>query len=206
MGEDFVGYEFAFAEQVIPMNTKVEVKLVLWISPEEFYVRMKDEEDKFEEMMKQVQKFYKGRPAVGDVPPVGSAVVARYQKHNTLYRARVIKYNEVLAKFKVELLDNGNKVIVSNPELWKVDRRFTKLPKMAIQCSLANIKLNCDAKELLNKIDNYVSGEPIECVFLDKGEDSKYVCDVDVQGADLKMALLKDNLIAQILTGKIKIS
>ncbi|XP_039443897.1 maternal protein tudor [Culex pipiens pallens] len=200
MGEDFVGYEFAFAEQVIPMNTKVEVKLVLWISPEEFYVRMKDEEDKFEEMMKQVQKFYKGRPAVGDVPPVGSAVVARYQKHNALYRARVIKYNEVLAKFKVELLDQGNKVIVSNPELWKVDRRFTKLPMMAIQCSLANIKLNCDAKELLNKIDKYVSGEPIECVFLDKGEDSKYVCDVDVQGADLKMALLKDNLIAQILT------
>uniref|UniRef100_A0A1Q3F5P0 Putative maternal tudor protein n=1 Tax=Culex tarsalis TaxID=7177 RepID=A0A1Q3F5P0_CULTA len=198
--EDFVEYGFALTEQVIPMNTKVEVKLVLWISPEEFYVRMKDEEVRFEEMMKQVQKFYKGRPAVGDVPPVGSAVVARYQKHNTLYRARVIKYNEVLAKFKVELLDNGSKVIVSNPELWKVDRRFTKLPKMAIQCSLANIKLNCDAKELQNKIDKYVSGEPIECIFLDKGEDSKYVCDVEVQGADLKMALLKDNLIAQILT------
>lgn len=198
--EDFVGYDFAFAEQVIPMNTKIEVKLVLWISPEEFYVRMKDEEDKFEEMMKQVQKFYKGRPAVSDVPPVGSAVVARYQKHNTLYRARVIKYNEVLAKFKVELLDNGSKVIVSNPELWKLDRRFTNLPKMAIQCSLANIKLNCDAKELQNKIEKYVTGEPIECVFLDKGEDTKYVCDVDVQGTDLKMALLKDNLIAQILT------
>lgn len=199
MSEDFVGYDFAFAEQVVPMNTKVEVKLVLWISPEEFYVRMKDEEDKFEEMMKQLQKFYKGRPAVSEVPPVGAAVVARYQKHNTLYRARVMKYNEVLAKFRVELLDSGNKVIVSNPELWKVDRRFTKLPKMAIQCSLANIKLNCDAKELQNKIDKYVSGEPIECVFLDKGED-KYLCDVDVQGTDLKMALLKDNLIAQILT------
>lgn len=198
--EDFVEYDFAYAEQVIPMNTKVEVKMVLWISPEEFYVRMKDDEIKFEEMMKQVQKFYKGRPAVSDVPPLGSAIVARYQKHNTLYRARVIKYNEVLAKFKVELLDNGSKVIVSNPELWKMDRRFTKLPKMAIQCSLANIKLNCDAKELQNKIDKYVSGEPIECVFLDKGEDSKYVCDVEVQGADLKMALLKDNLIAQILT------
>lgn len=197
--EDFVAYDFALAEQVIPMNTKVEVKLVLWVSPEEFYVRMKDEEDKFEEMMKQVQKFYKGRPAVTDVPPVGSVVVARYQKHNTLYRARVIKYNDVLAKFKVELLDNGSKVIVSNPELWKVDRRFTKLPKMAIQCSLANIKLNCDAKELLNKIDKYVSGEPIECVFLDKADD-KILCDVDVQGVDLKMALLKDNLVAQILT------
>lgn len=200
LSEDFVEYDFAFAEQVVPMNTKVEVKLVLWISPEEFYVRMKDEEVRFEEMMKQVQKFYKGRPAVSDVPPVGSVVIARYQKHNTLYRARVIKYNEVLAKFKVDLLDNGSKVIVSNPELWKVDRRFTKLPKMAIQCSLANIKLNCDAKELQNKIDKYVSGEPIECVFLDKSEDSKYVCEVEVQGADLKMALLKDNLIAQILT------
>ena len=106
-----VEYDFVFTELVIPMNTKVEVKLVLWISPEEFYVQMKDEKDKFKEMMKQVQKFCKGRPVFRDVPPVGSAVVvARYQKHNTLYRARVIKYNEVLAKFKVELLDNGDKV------------------------------------------------------------------------------------------------
>ena len=46
---------------------------------------------------------------------------------------------------------------------------------MAIQCSLPNIKLNCDAKELQNKIDKYVSGEPIECVFLDKAENCMYV-------------------------------
>lgn len=197
--EEFVSYDFKFNEQVIPMNTKLDVKLTLWVSPEEFYVRMKDEEVIFEDMMKQIQKFYKNKPAVNDLPPVGSAVVARYQKHNTFYRARVIKYNEVLCKFKVELIDSGSKVIVSKPELWKLDLRFTKLPKMAIQCTLANIKINCDVRELQNKIEKYVSSDPIECVLLEKSE-GKFLCDVEVHGADLKMSLLKDNLIAQILT------
>lgn len=198
--EDYVPYEFKFADQVIPMNTKVDIKLSWWVSPEEFYVRMKDEEAKFEEMMKQIQKFYRNKPTVTDVPPVASAVIARYNKHSTLYRAKVIKYNESLGKYKVELVDSGMRAIVTNSELWRLERRFVKLPKLAIQCTLANIKINCEPKELQNKIDRYISNEKsIDCVFLDKSED-KYLCDVETQGMDLKMALLKDNLIAQILT------
>lgn len=200
--EDYVPYDFALTEQVIPMNTKVDIKLSWWVSPEEFYVRMKDEETKFEDMMKQIQKFYRNKSTAGDVPPVGSTVIARYQKHNTFYRAKVIKYNESLGKFKVELVDCGIRAIVTGSELWKLDRRFSKLPQLAIQCTLANIKINCEPKELQNKIDRYISNDqPIGCVFLDKTE-SKYLCDVETQGTDLKMALLKDNLIAQILTGK----
>nr|XP_029720118.1 LOW QUALITY PROTEIN: maternal protein tudor [Aedes albopictus] len=198
--EDYVPYDFALTEQVIPMNTKVDIKLSWWVSPEEFYVRMKDEETKFEDMMKQIQKFYRNKSTAGDVPPVGSTVIARYQKHNTFYRAKVIKYNESLGKFKVELVDCGIRAIVTGSELWKLDRRFAKLPQLAIQCTLANIKINCEPKELQNKIDRYISNDqPIGCVFLDKTE-SKYLCDVETQGTDLKMALLKDNLIAQILT------
>ncbi|XP_021703870.1 maternal protein tudor [Aedes aegypti] len=198
--EDYVPYDYALTEQVIPMNTKVDIKLSWWVSPEEFYVRMKDEEVKFEDMMKQIQKYYRNKPSTSDVPPVGSTVIARYQKHNTLYRAKVIKYNEMLGKFKVELVDCGIRAIVTGSELWKLERRFVKLPQLAIQCTLANIKINCEPKELQNKIDRYISNEqPIGCVFLDKSE-NKYLCDVETQGTDLKMALLKDNLVAQILT------
>ncbi|XP_065094028.1 maternal protein tudor [Ochlerotatus camptorhynchus] len=198
--EDYVAYDFAFTEQVIPMNTKVDIKLSWWTSPEEFYVRMKDEESKFEDMMKQIEKFYRNKPALSEVPPVGSTVIARYQKHNTFYRAKILKYNESLGKIKVELVDCGNRAVVTNSDLWKLERRFVKLPKLAIQCTLDNIKINCDVKELVNKINKYISNDqPVQSVFLDKSED-KYLCDVETQGVDLKMALLKDNLIAQILT------
>ncbi|XP_058453271.1 maternal protein tudor [Malaya genurostris] len=198
--DEYVPYDFSLPEQVIPMNTKVSIKLTWWVSPEEFYVVFKDEETKFDEMMIQIQKFYKNKSPVNDVPPVGSIVIARYQKHNTFYRAQVMKYNESLGKFKVELCDCGQKTIVTSTDLWKLEKRFVKLPKMSIQCTLANIKINCDAKELQAKIDNYVSNErTVECVFLDRVEE-KYVCDVETEGVDLKLALLKDNLIAQILT------
>lgn len=196
--EDYVHYEFKYPTQIVPMNTQVDIKLSWWVSPEEFYVRMKDEENKYEDMMKQIQKFYKNKHPIIEVAPVGAAVIARHQKHNTFYRANVLKYNESLNKFKVELTDCGNKSIVS--DLWRLEKRFTKLPKMAIQCTLANIKLNCDVKELQNRIDKYVDNEqPIVCTFLEQSED-KYLCEVESKGADLKMALLKDNLIAQILT------
>lgn len=198
--EDYVPYDFAFAEQVIPMNTKVDIKLSWWISPEEFYVRMKDEESKFEDMMKQIQKFYRNKSPLNEVPPLGATVIARYLKHNTFYRAKILKHNEALGKFKVELVDCGNRAIVTGAELWKLEQRFSKLPKLAIQCTLANIKINCDTKDLLNRINSYISPDhPVQSVFLDKSED-KYLCDVETQGTDLKMALLKDNLIAQILT------
>ncbi|XP_058824597.1 maternal protein tudor [Topomyia yanbarensis] len=198
--EDYVPYDFSLPEHVIPMNTKVAIKLTWWVSPEEFYVFLKDEEIKYDEMMKQIQKFYKTKTPVSDVPPVGSNVIVRYQKHNTFYRAEVIKYNEALGKFKVELYDCGIKTIVTNADLWKLERRFAKMPKMAIPCTLANIKMICEAKELLNKIDTYVSNDrSIECLFHDRVEE-KYVCDVETDGADLKMGLMKDNLIAQILT------
>ncbi|XP_055543913.1 maternal protein tudor [Wyeomyia smithii] len=198
--DDNVPYTFELSEQIVPMNMKVAIKLTWWVSPEEFYVILKEDDNKYDEMMKQIQKFYKNKSPVDDVPPVGSTVVVRYQKHNAFYRAQVLKHNEVLGKFKVELVDCGNKTIVTGADLWKLNKRFATLPKMALRCTLTNIKMNCDVKELQNKIDKYVTNErSIECVFLERSE-QRLICDVEADGVDLKLALLKDNLIAQILT------
>ncbi|XP_053697749.1 maternal protein tudor [Sabethes cyaneus] len=198
--DDYVPYEFVLPEQTVPMNTKMAIKLTWWVSPEEFYVVLKDNHGKYDDMMKQMQKFYKNKPPVDDVPPVGSNLVVRYQKYNTFYRAHVLKYNEALGKFKVELFDCGNKTIVTVTDLWKLDKRFTTLPKMALQCTLANIKTSCDVKELQNKIDKYVNNErSIDCVVLDRSE-QRFVCEIETNGADLKLALLKDELVAQVLT------
>uniref|UniRef100_A0A182IJU4 Tudor domain-containing protein n=1 Tax=Anopheles atroparvus TaxID=41427 RepID=A0A182IJU4_ANOAO len=213
--DDYVPYRSSFPEQMVPMNVRLEVVLSWWFSPEQFFVRLRSNEDKYHEMMKQLQKFYRNKSnqqqhqqlqqqqATGGKPPkpsAGSIVVVRHPKHNAFYRGRVVKYNEAVQKYKVELVDAGNKLVLAPNDLWMVERRFTQLAPMAISCALPEIRLLCEVKELQSRIDGYVSNDkPIEAVFLGCAE-GKYHCSLEVQGHDLKTQLIGDSLIAQMFS------
>uniref|UniRef100_A0A182QBN1 Tudor domain-containing protein n=1 Tax=Anopheles farauti TaxID=69004 RepID=A0A182QBN1_9DIPT len=213
--DEFMPYRSTFPEQVVPLNTKQDVVLSWWYSPEQFYVRMRSDEEKYHEMMKQLQKYYRNKSnqqlhqqqlqqqlqASGKAakPITGSIVVVRHPKHNAFYRARVLKYNESLQKYKVELVDGGNKLALSVSDLWLVERRFTRLAPMAIACALPDVRLRCEVKELQNRIDAYISNDKqFEAVFLERVESKYYHCKVNSLGRDLKEQLQEDNLIAQV--------
>uniref|UniRef100_A0A182MGF7 Tudor domain-containing protein n=1 Tax=Anopheles culicifacies TaxID=139723 RepID=A0A182MGF7_9DIPT len=212
--DEFMPYRSTFPEQVVTMNAKVEVVLSWWYSPEQFYVRMRSDEDKYHDMMKQLQKYYRNKSnqqlhqqqlqqqqqtsGKAAKPSTGSIVVVRHPKHNAFYRARVLKYNESVQKYKVELVDGGNKLALSINDLWLVERRFTQLAPMAIACALPDVRLRCEVKELQSRIDTYISNDKqFDTVFLERIE-GKYHCKVNSLGRDLKEHLLEDDLIAQV--------
>ncbi|XP_050078939.1 maternal protein tudor [Anopheles maculipalpis] len=213
--DEFMPYRSSFPEQVVTLNTKQPAVLSWWYSPEQFYVRLRSEEDKYHDMMKQLQKYYRnkgnqqlhqqqlqqqqsdGRTA--KPPSTGSIVVVRHPKHNTFYRGRVLKYNDSVQKYKVELVDSGNKLALAANDLWMVERRFTRHAPMAIACGLPDVRMRCEVKELQGRIDSYLSNErQFEAVFLERTEGHKYHCKVDSLGRDLKEQLLADALIAQV--------
>uniref|UniRef100_A0A182XL50 Tudor domain-containing protein n=1 Tax=Anopheles quadriannulatus TaxID=34691 RepID=A0A182XL50_ANOQN len=214
--DEFVPYRSTFPEQTVPLDTKQDVVLSWWYSPEQFYVRLRSEEDKYHEMMKQLQKYYRNKSnqqlhqqqlqqqqSTGSgkaaKPSTGSIVVVRHPKHNAFYRGRVLKYNESAQKYKVELVDGGNKLALSANDLWLVERRFTRLAPMAIACALPDVRLRCEVKELQSRIDSYISNDKqFETVFVERVEGGKYHCKVNSLGRDLKEQLLEDNLIAQV--------
>ncbi|XP_035907170.1 maternal protein tudor [Anopheles stephensi] len=212
--DEFVPYRSTFPEQTVKLNTKQEVVLSWWYSPEQFYVRVRAEEDKYHDMMKQLQKYYRNKSnqqlhqhqlqqqqsdgKTAKPPSTGSIVVVRHPKHNTFYRGRVLKYNESVQKYKVELVDSGNKLALAANDLWLVERRFTRLAPLAIACALPDVRLRCEVKELQGRIDSYLSSErQFEAVFLERAE-GKYHCKVHSLGRDLREQLLADALIAQV--------
>ena len=114
----------------------------------------------------------------------------------------MLKYNESAQKYKVELVDGGNKLALSANDLWLVERRFTRLAPMAIACALPDVRLRCEVKELQSRIDSYISNDKqFEAVFVERVEGGKYHCKVNSLGRDLKEQLLEDNLIAQVYVG-----
>uniref|UniRef100_A0A2M4A5R8 Putative ring finger protein 17 n=1 Tax=Anopheles triannulatus TaxID=58253 RepID=A0A2M4A5R8_9DIPT len=212
--DDYLPYNSTLPEQIVPLQTKLEVVLSWWFSPEQFYVRLRIDEERYQDLMKQLQKHYRNKsnqqlhhqklmqnqqldPRTSKLP-TGSLVVVRHPKHNAYYRARVLKYNESNQRYKVEVVDGGNKLIVSPNDLWMVERRFGRLAPLAISCALPAVRLQCEVKELQNRIDNYLSNDQlIEAVFLELRE-AKYHCKLESQGNDVKMQLISNGLLAQV--------
>ncbi|XP_049531746.1 maternal protein tudor [Anopheles darlingi] len=213
--DEYLPYNSALPEQIVPLNCKLEVILSWWHSPEQFYVRLRIDEERYQDLMKQLQKHYRNKsnqqqhhqkllqnqqpdPRTSKLP-TGSLVVVRHPKHNTYYRGRVLKYNESNQRYKVEVVDGGNKLIVSPSDLWMVERRFGRLAPLAISCALPEVRLQCEVKELQNRIDNYLNNDQsIEAVFLELRE-TKYHCKLKSKGNDLKMQLISDGLLSQVL-------
>ncbi|XP_058061852.1 maternal protein tudor [Anopheles bellator] len=204
----------ALPEQIVPMNTKLAVTPCWWYSPEQFNVRLCTDEDRYQEMMKAMQMHYRNKTnqqqhhqliqnAPSTDPRVtklttGALVVVRHPKNNAYYRGRVLKYGESVQRYKVELVDDGSKLVVSPNDLWMVERRFTRCGPLAIACSLIGVRLLCDVKKFQAGIDAYVSNEsPIEALFLEV-RDGKHQCKLELQGQDLKTRLMGDGLVAQV--------
>lgn len=168
----------------------------------EFYVRPKARESEIVEMMKSIQRFYRNKSSIYDNPSVDSYVIVRNQQDQTLYRARVMAYNEERQKFKVCLVDLGKKAIVTLEHIWEMEKRFAKLPIVVVRCTLPNAVLNLTPQEIQSKIDDYIQpGREICCAFVAVSSDEIYSVDMSIGGMDLRQTLIDGGILAVLPDG-----
>ncbi|XP_055698419.1 maternal protein tudor isoform X2 [Phlebotomus papatasi] len=181
----------------VTFNADIDVILIYWMDPEEFYVQLKAHFTEYEAMMREIQDFYPGkRPIGGTRYENGWCVIARNSRDEMLYRAKVCDYNKKLNKYKVLFVDRGYRGVVTPDLMWPMTEKFMKLPSMAIKCSLAyNVVLDFERQDIFPHIGNYVNDTmAITCKFHEV-QDNVHLVKMNVDKGDLLEALVKDGLV-----------
>lgn len=175
--------------------------MVTWLTPHLFYVQMKSFEEECDAMMKCLQPFYQKRPAITQQVPIGAIVVVRQKSDSTFKRAKILDYNADLKKYRVQSIDYGNKFLCVQGELFALEKSFTKLPPLAITCSLINVFRNNSREEIAKVIDRYLDeGKPMSCEFIEMKDDVTFV-KFTIGGMDLKSQMINDGHLTEIPTG-----
>lgn len=179
--------------------------MVTWLTPHLFYVQMKSFEEECDAMMKRLQTFYQKRPAITQQVPIGSIVVVRQKSDGTFKRAKIVDYNPQLLKYRAQSIDYGNKVVCAQNELFELEKSFTKLPPLAISCSLIDVIRNTSREEILKLIDRYVGPtKSMSCEFVQRQDDVTLV-KFSIDGVDLKAKMIEDGQLSEIPTGECKL-
>lgn len=178
------------------------VTVLLWISPHEFYVQLKSCESDCDEMMNKIQLFYKDRKSTKNRPNIGDIVIVRHRKDNSFKRAKILNFNSVLDKYRVQFIDFGTKSTCQFDDIYDLEKSFIRLSPMAIWCSLQHVVKNVTREEIEMKIDQYINEKQnIQCVFLSTVGDITFV-ELNIEGRDFKQALIDDGLMSLLPPGK----
>lgn len=155
-------------------------------------------------MMDEMQQFYQNRSpvnAASSPQPIGAFIVSRYAKDQLFYRAQILDYRDTSQKYKILLVDVGNKTTATTADIWPLEQRFAKLERLAIQCGLEKIVLNYDRKEIEEKIDSHLhESRNITSEFLSFDGDA-CVVHMLVNGISLRDTLLKDRVVSEAPAG-----
>lgn len=201
VAEEFVGLHPELPETLIPLGGISKVVMVTWLTPHSFYVQLKSFEEECDAMMKRLQPFYQKRPAITQLVPIGAIVVVRQKSDGAFKRAKIIDYNVELKKYRAQCLDYGNKVLCVQNELFELEKSFTKLPPLAIGCSLTDVVRTNSREEIIKVIDRYVdASKTMSCEFIET-KDSVTFVKFSIDGIDLKTKMLEDGHLSEIPTG-----
>lgn len=195
--EEFVGFNAILPDTIpVPLNSSAKVMLVYWKSPFEFHVQLKSMDDKCIEMMQQIQTYYKKRAPIQKKIPIDSLVLARFKEDRMIKRAKVIDYNASKDKYRVQFIDFGATAVCQLADMYEMEKSFTRLPAMAINCTFQGVDMKKSAAEVNEKVDQLIgSGDNIECRFIDKDGDT-FVVDMMIGGTNLKELLIREQFLA----------
>lgn len=204
--EEFVGFDFILPDTLIPLGSSSRVTIVSWISPHEFYVQLKSYEFDYDDMMQKIQLFYGKRAPITKSPSIGSVVIVRHQNDNVLKRARIINHNPSLAKYKVQFIDYGEKTICQINDIFELEKSFTRLPALAICCSLPQVIRTKSNEDIRSIITSYVhEKEKVECEFLVTANNVTSV-EVYIDGKSLHTSLIEANILIALSKGNWPVS
>nr|XP_035128989.1 tudor domain-containing protein 15 [Callithrix jacchus]XP_035128990.1 tudor domain-containing protein 15 [Callithrix jacchus]XP_035128991.1 tudor domain-containing protein 15 [Callithrix jacchus]XP_035128992.1 tudor domain-containing protein 15 [Callithrix jacchus]XP_054101138.1 tudor domain-containing protein 15 [Callithrix jacchus]XP_054101139.1 tudor domain-containing protein 15 [Callithrix jacchus]XP_054101140.1 tudor domain-containing protein 15 [Callithrix jacchus]XP_054101141.1 tud len=110
------------------------------LNPSNFWVRTNDHQNEFQEIMKNINKFYdlcENDEMILRKPEPGLFCCARYSKDRHFYRAVITEINGY--KINVYFLDYGNTDSIPFFDVKILLPEFCELPALAMCCSLAHI-------------------------------------------------------------------
>ncbi|KAL4694360.1 hypothetical protein H8959_013625 [Pygathrix nigripes] len=110
------------------------------LNPSNFWVRTNDHQNEFQEIMKNINKFYdlcENDEMILRKPEPGLFCCARYSKDRRFYRAVITEINGY--KINVYFLDYGNTDSIPFFDVKILLPEFCELPALAMSCSLAHI-------------------------------------------------------------------
>ncbi|EHH21925.1 hypothetical protein EGK_05098 [Macaca mulatta] len=110
------------------------------LNPSNFWVRTNDHQNEFQEIMKNINKFYdlcENDEMILRKPEPGLFCCARYSKDRRFYRAVITEINGY--KINVYFLDYGNTDSIPFFDVKILLPEFCELPALAMCCSLAHI-------------------------------------------------------------------
>lgn len=203
--EDFVGFNPILPDAIpVPLNSTTKMVFVLWQSPFEFYMQLKSMESKCDEMMRQIQQYYRKRaPIQQQKVPIGGLVLVRHRDDKVIKRARIIDYNEARDKYRVQFIDFGGKAICQLSDMFELEKSFTRLPALAICCTIEpSAILGKTSDAVHDKVSPFFDAAAnVECKMI-LTESHQNTVEVHVNGANLRELLIRDNLLIHLPKGK----
>lgn len=200
--EDFVGFNVILPDAIpIPLKSNIKVNIVDWRSPFEFYVQLKSMESKCDEMMKQIQRYYKNRATIQTKVPVGALILVRHKVDDVIKRGKVIEYNEQRDKYRMQCIDFGVKCICQTSDMYEMEKSFTLLPAMAMRCTFGkNYILNKTIRDIHDKVYRLIeNANEIECEVTDQ-EQNNHTVHLIVKGKDGDVSLCNRLIDEKFLT------
>lgn len=153
-----------------------------------------------DDMMNQMQRFYKTQNAVKSKPCIGALVIVLHQSDQLFKRGKITEYSEVRDKYKVHLIDFGYRAISRLTDIYEVEKSFTQLSPLAIRCTFDNILLNCSTEIIKNSIDSYINGKSLSADFV-RPVSGRTVVRINIDRTSLQELMLRDKLLTEIPKG-----
>ncbi|XP_068199410.1 tudor domain-containing 6 [Antennarius striatus] len=108
------------------------------IDPSEFWIQTQHYAHEFDELMEDINDFYKGSSNNGLRNPSVGMYCAAKAEDGYFYRATVAEITET--KAKVFFVDYGNTEVVDQFDIKSLPDKFKKLPCFAVKCFLAGVR------------------------------------------------------------------
>ncbi|XP_063079530.1 tudor domain-containing 6 isoform X2 [Engraulis encrasicolus] len=159
-------------EEIVSVNSTQKAVVQYVKNPTEFWVHIQKHAEEFDQLMNDMELYYKSEAAVGFTqnPQVG-VWCAALSEDGTYYRAKVQTVNG--RQTSIFFIDYGNTEIVDIQNLRQLPSKYQMLPPLAVKCSLTGIKPECNgwSTDALNFFSDSVVDRLLDLHIVSKIED-----------------------------------
>jgi len=111
-----------------------------FVSPESFFLCSKEQQDKFLNMMLEMQEIQESQEGIDVLHEVGTACLAFYEKDGMFYRAEITALDSRKGLVTVFLVDHGAKVTLPGNQLRPLEPRYLEEPGCVVEAALAGVQ------------------------------------------------------------------
>ncbi|XP_043284054.1 tudor domain-containing 6 isoform X2 [Venturia canescens] len=203
---DYAALDEKWPVEKLAPGTKDHIIITWFMNPDTFYCQTLARKDEFRAMMIDIQKVYANKQPVSEPLQVGSAVMAVFSDDGALYRAEILELNKARGNI-VRYIDFGNTAMVEQHNTYRVEKKYMKIPKQAVKCSLKNIvPANGTnwAKSNKQEIEKCFEFENIECTFHEEKE-GKYLVSLKTADVDIAGLLVEKSLASFAVSAHVNV-